>query len=170
MQGISQGAWKECLWTGKAVMSVEMRGSDIRPPLVSEMEHPAMPFNLFASDHIEAVTKDCVSGYRKDRHNFHSKSISVLTKVNTIPPKPCVKDGKEPHKKSKILSSGKALDTFHPEALLADNIGSNEGLMQILRNMYDDFKKRPKSERRLQILVMDVNIYKRVVKVRPRSP
>ena len=165
MQGISQGAWKECLWTGKAVMSVPMRGCAKQPPLVSEMNQPAIPSDLFHDEHIKSVAQDCVNRFKKDRHDFHSKSISVLLGVNTIPPKPTIQDGMNPDLEARLLEVGDGLESFHPDSVLGENIGSNDGLMHILRDMYDEFNKKPADERRLQILVMDVNIYKRTVKV-----
>ena len=133
MQGISQGAWKECLWTGKAVMSVRMPSRFGRPPLVSQLHQAGVPPDLFRDEHIADVTRDCVTRFKQDRHDFHSKSISVLTNVNTIPPKPTVQPGMDAALEHRIIKAGDGLDTFHPDDILEENIGSNEGLMHILR-------------------------------------
>ena len=86
-------------------------------------------------------------------------------KVNTIPPKPQEVDGLDDCLRLRIRNGEDNLNKFHPAGVLAENIGSNDGLVLILRQIYDDFKKREEDDKRIQVLLVDVNIYKRIMKV-----
>ena len=135
------------------------------PPLASEMDGGCTTSDLFSPDHIAKVVDDFMSQCASERHNFYKNSISIRERVNTIPVKPVFKESMNVHLAYRIRQHGDNLDRFHPDGCLEENIGSNEGLMQILRDMYDEFRRRPVGEQRVQLLVLDVNIYKRVMKV-----
>ena len=80
-------------------------------------------------------------------------------KVNNIPLKPIPDPKYLPELCDVLLDSKDGLNDFHPLDILPHNIGSNRGLMLVLKQINSDDTDR------MEMLVADCNIFMRVMKV-----
>jgi hypothetical protein len=177
-QRLTSGAWLECNWTGEAIRDVVDRagpGLDDDALDIVDDNLPAITPDLFDVDIVDHV-----------RHNFmryqdhvrpDSTRWSAHFNVRHVPL--CIKNvddcvdvkhhGTDHHQalKESIDSDGRSLDHFHPVALLHHHIGSNIGLLRIVREWWEEQKKEA-TERyasRYKVVCCDSNIYFRLMKV-----
>jgi len=155
LQGIASGAFRDCNWTGQAIkvyqgdaVSIDLGGV------------PAMPDSIFDTGTAMAV-QQTIGNLCQEGWLFLPRSLVTRFKVNTIPVKPVVDPLSHPELHSILNESRDGLRNFHPMSIMPQNIGSNRGLMMILKHISDS---RPNTSS-YQFLCADCNIFMRIMKV-----
>ena len=153
------GAWTGMLWTGVGVKpchddcQVDM---SIRQTPAGDV--PAMPTDMFhdLTAYIAWVTSQFTE------NGLHDESLCHTFGVKRVPPK--IKTTKLPGRRVRVRLT-KSTDGLHrlvPLNILQHNIGSNEGLMKVVRAMMDIHAEDPSY---FFIINADINIYDRLLKV-----
>lgn len=99
--------------------------------------------------------------------HVYATSMVFTAKIRTVPLKPKAKHvQKEAHKRALIDGSDK-LGTMYPIGIISDNIGSNIGLLRILRLHFEDSNQHLAGGGAdvYQALNVDTNIFDRALKV-----
>ena len=122
----------------------------------------ALPTDLFEDDAVDLVKSFCQQRVFCD--SWMSNSYGNQLRVNRVPVKPDVEQCSEhPQVMERIRERGSSLKFFHPVAIHDIDIGSNRGLVIIVRGWIEDHVQR--KTKRLRIVCLDVDIYWRVMKV-----
>ena len=155
MQTLGSGAFKECLWTGQGLRVYVGQAVDtrIRPGLF------AMPLciNLRVRE-VEGIMKQI----EDDGDLYFEDSICCRYQVNQIPLKPHV-DAKDNSKLAAVLAESRdGMTNFEGTGILSENIGSNRGLLLILKDHFST----PHRPGHYSFLCVDCNIFMRCLKVR----
>ena len=119
-----------------------------------------MPDDIFNDDAANAVMRALIN-VRKSGWLYLGKSIVKSCKVNTIPVKPHFDRRQHPDLHDILGQSRDGLRNFHPLEVSPQNIGSNRGLLLVLKSMSDARRDTGKFE----FLCADCNIFMRIVKV-----
>ena len=159
---LQKNVFSSCLWTGVTVneyqgpeidMSIEI---DDNGDLVQ-----AMPDDLFSH---QARTDEGISGIFDEGPQYYDNSLVKKYDVASIPLTIDVKQF--PEMKNQILSSKNTTQFIHPHKLVKVNIGSNRGLLSLLRSLQEDEKMhRPGMCEKYKCINVDENIYYRILKV-----
>ena len=159
LQSISKGAFKSCLWTGFAMKKYIGRPF---PEWQYDIGKRGMEKNLF-TDSVLNDLKATMRQVGEEKWNYLSNSIVRRYGVNSIPLKPEVDERKEPHLFQILSESRDGVRTFMPLGILPENVGSNRGLLLLLKSLSD---KHASSERKkYSFLTVDCNIFLRILKV-----
>lgn len=136
---VTRGVWTACLWTVWGTISVN------RPLEVIKLDSlkPAMPTDLLSAEGLDVLFKQYLDILRSSWHRF---DISVSRKARRIP----LGD----------LPSTKATK-FSPFRLTGENPASNIGLGHIILRYIDENKWT----KTYKILLVDINLYQRLLKV-----
>lgn len=155
MQGVSAGAFAECQWTGKGfkVYVGDRVHTDIK-------DLAAMPDDIFDSHASGAVYAGLVR-VRQEGWLFLGRSLVKLHNVNTLPVKPRVSRRVDAKLHAVLAESRDGLRNFDPLEVSPQNIGSNRGLLLVLKQMSDARVDNGKFE----FLCADCNIFMRIIKV-----
>ena len=95
---------------------------------------------------------------------LHDSSICVKYDVRNVPLKPVVTEDEYPDLFRVLVRKADSLASFYPRELVKLNVGSNRGLIQVMRDhMEEVMSARP---RRYGIILAYVDIFKRICKVR----
>ena len=156
LQGIESGAWKDCNWTGRGIKVFCGTQVDIN---IGDLS--AMPDNVFTDDTSQLV-RSKVAGHVTDGWKLLGKSIVKRYNVNNVPLKPSMDPLHHPHLCRVLSESRDGLAFFHPWDIISQNVGSNRGLMLILKQISDE---RQPDDRRLKFLSADCNIFMRIMRV-----
>ena len=155
LQGIATGAFRDCNWTGQAIKVYQ--GADVS---VDIGRLQAMPDHIFETDTMSLVQQAnrelCKQGWQ-----YLTGSMVERFSVNTIPVKPVVDPLSFPDMHIILNESRDGLRNFYPMAIMPQNIGSNRGLMLILKQISDS-RRNPSC---YQFLCADCNIFMRIMKV-----
>jgi hypothetical protein len=172
----NSGAFNGCYWCGVALRTFTGTRSFADLSLCYDAEDniiPAMPPSLFSNE----LWNQLVDGMNlcDDGGSRYLKGADVTKlKVTTCPPKPLLKDldemeiSEEAAVVLKEVLSGGSLDGLkevYPADILEHNVGSNKGLMKIVRKLACDEGIDDSSGTRYSIYLTDVNIYQRINKV-----
>eukprot|EP00954_Amorphochlora_amoebiformis_P005273 415943-Amorphochlora_amoeboformis.AAC.1 len=103
-----------------------------------------------------------------DNVNYIQKAFVTRLKVRSVPLKPSITNVTEVMSDSQerkflidaLLNKVSSAYRMRPMTLLSSNVGSNVGLMEVLLRLF-----RRKSDKGLQIILCDVNIYWRIAKI-----
>jgi hypothetical protein len=95
---------------------------------------------------------------------LHEGSLTTLLAVQNVPLKPSHERLSKPEHRQAVHEGHDSLDTCYPEGIVAINIGSNKGLLQLMRNHYESVCVA-NAGRRYSCLNVDQNIFDRVLKV-----
>ena len=154
-------AYTQCLWTGVAIHGYLGDPFD----LSLACGHPGTVFNEVIPD--GAFARLVAMFGELDGGNFQLFSDSLVNrlKVRRVPLKVQVnrRISREGYQRS--IQSLDGLDNFHPKDVLGLNIGANAGLFKILKNMSDEHDALPESGKCIKVVVCDVDIYQRILKV-----
>ena len=82
-----------------------------------------------------------------------------------MPLKPILPPDDDSDLAARVALKRDSLASFHPKDLLPINCGSNDGLLTLLRNMRQEEKKKASDDRFIKVVVADVNLFKRMMKV-----
>ena len=158
---VGKGVYHSCMWTG-----VALNLYDGDPVDVSVKHHrdgsviPAMPDDLF----VELYTVTQTIQYIHEQGMFYyDNSLVVKYDVRTIPLKPTLPHD-DPLAPGMERGSNNMSSTV-PYMMLKDNIGSNLGLMKIMRTFYEERQMDTGECSDYHTLNVDENIFWRTIKV-----
>jgi hypothetical protein len=169
MQSVIKDAHALCNWTGMAmrIPDASLDTSGISLQLVPDQ--PAFPSeNIFADEFWklagltwrlkQATTPAGIS-------KFEAGNWTVIHNVNRIPVKALVDKRRFPetHKRSDEGRTG--LKNFFPTEMSSENIGSNLGLLALLKTEMDAHLARADADKVYRVIISDCNIFNRIVKV-----
>ena len=151
------------LWTG-----VAFKMCDVADNFDFDYQHtddgaviPAMPPTLFGNeDEVERLARWLCVGAGVVK--FYADSIAVKYEVSSIPPKVAPQRILDPAVRARLAKSRDGLDRFHQYSIVDFNIGSNLGLMHIVKYILAD---EVLGAGGYLILNVDMNIYDRLIKV-----
>ena len=154
--GISKGAFSSCMWTGLGLHSY------IGPQIDTKMKpgERAMPLSLFEPAGV-AVFQALMQSVDADGKRLLSKSLLSKYSVCSVPLKPVVDATTEPQLARVLSESRDGMVNFTPLEMLGDNVGSNRGLLLILRDLFAKQRKPG----HYSFLSVDCNIFMRILKV-----
>ena len=155
VQGLA-GAAAECLWTARGLHRY------VGPPVATNVVAGlrGMPADLFAAQivqlfHQKMAAADAVPcAYLKD-------SVCFRHTVRSIPLKPEVDAAAHPALAAVLRESRDGMRNFYPLAMLPENIGSNRGLLLLLKEL---FGVQPRVGH-YSFIAVDCNIFMRMLKV-----
>ena len=160
-------AWSNCLWTGCALIKFEPRDGvtidiGIRRNDDDGEVIPAMPKNIFNT------LRACVERFEKTIRGpkqIFRKALCTKLAVNSNPIKPFVGDT-DPDTQAYLDRHEDGLTNFYPDKLMKTNIGSNLGLLKVLRD-YCEVRMLhvDNMQTEYHFLNCDVNIYARTLRV-----
>lgn len=154
------GAYNGCYWTGSAMFpSGDDSIDDSLKYTATGQIVPAMPDDLLDYSANVQVAVAAMQGPRA----YLSDSIVARYNVRNVPPKVDTKVWPELH--STINCATNRLADIQPQSLFEENIGSNLGLLCILRRIYEDKGMHDGSSDRYLSINVDENIYYRTLKV-----
>lgn len=158
-----RSTFSSCLWTGVALSQFQTEHiSDNIKFDVGGSVVPAMPPDLLMCSQqvVQGLTQTLNEGFL-----YYDRSLVAQYDVRSIPLKI---DGKRfPEVASTVDHDRNKMSIVFPQKLVGKNIGSNRGLISLIRQYYDDYNMSGEDgscERYLNINV-DENIFWRILKV-----
>jgi hypothetical protein len=155
--------FSSCLWSGMAVFSHEQNrylDSSVR---IDRLGHvvPAMPINILQ---FRQSVEDGLRFMHKEGKGYYANSLVSRYDVKTVPPKIDVTG--HPELSQDVYSKMHSMDIVYPKELIQINIGSNVGLVSILRKyVFERHKMDTKECEKYVNLNVDENIFYRTLKV-----
>ena len=176
---LGHGAFANCLWTGMAIRTCEeLDQTSLALKRTNDIITPAMPLELIADttrdDVFELITMygDLILDKTLDktkrapcRMELFENSLVHTWKVNNVPLKPEANNVTRTRHKQAITNKCDSLKNLYPDSILKWNVGSNEGLAQVLRKVYEDAGIHVSDPHKYTVLNADCNIFDRIVKV-----
>ena len=161
---VSRGTFKDSLWTG--IANKKYTGNDNIDLSVIRDENKqiihAMPSQLELWDNLDVFYSEMKKTDREGMEYFRHSWVKKLD-VDNVPLRPTVNERRYPELHSSLLKSVSSMDHMIPEKLLKDNIGSNIGLLKVLRSIVDEVDTA--RVKRYRVLLSDIDIYWRIMKV-----
>ena len=154
------GVFSQCLWTGVALFTHPNPNINDKIRYSDNNVIPAMPDSIFT--HRESVI-DTIKYVIGNDHDYFQRSLVNKYQVNNIPLKVDVK--RYPDMANKMNHPANSFDNVYPSDMIDVNIGSNVGLVSIIRKIYNDHGMADGSCSRYITLNVDENIYYRILKV-----
>lgn len=146
----------ECLWTARGLHRYV--GPPVATDIVGNMR--GMPVTLFSSD-IMAIFKRKMATADRVACNYLRDSVCFKMNVRQIPLKPEIDAKSNPALAKLLHESRDGMRDFIPLDMLAENIGSNRGLLLLFKDIFGQ-QIRPGH---FSFLSVDCNIFLRVLKV-----
>ena len=156
VQGLGTGAFADCMWTAAGLHRYV-------GPAVSTSVQPGvrgMPSSL-VSDAIISLFKQKMAVADAVTESFLKDSVCFRYTVRQLPLKPEVDAKADPALHAVLRESRDGMRNFFPLSMLPENIGSNRGLLLLLK---DRFGVQTKAGH-YSFLSVDCNIYLRMLKV-----
>lgn len=122
---------------------------------------PAMPDELFSTENLSWFYT-LIDVVDVGRATFDS-CLAVKYRVHNVPLKPDPANVEDKYKEV-VTESRDGMSNFFPKKIVPLNIGSNAGLVEVLRNMWDDHKATTNAHH-YKYIVADTNIFWRSIKV-----
>ena len=156
-QTTESGSWRDCLWGGLGIKQY------IGPivDMTKVVDVPAMPVNLFSADNLKWLYT--LTEQMDGLQNTYDSSLAVKYRVRNVPLKPDL-DNVEDKFKEVLAQSRDGMATFFPKEIVPINIGSNDGLVKVVRSLWEDHKASEQSHQ-YKFVVADTNIFWRSIKV-----
>jgi hypothetical protein len=87
--------------------------------------------------------------------------------VNKVPIEP-MRENLPPDVLAKVISCPGNLESFYPQGLMSDNVGSNEGLVRVMTKVrkyygHDSDPEKP-DPKQYMVMTVDINIFDRIIK------
>lgn len=156
-----KGSYAQCLWTGVTLNEYTGPEVDMSVKYNDDQVITAMPNDMFL--YASKVNEFIISLYDQG-DTYLSKSL--VHKYGVIDVPLTIDVNKFPQFRPIMLNDKNNTKKIHPFKLIKQNIGSNRGLLSILRSIHDDHKMdRYRSCSRYIPLNVDENIYYRILKV-----
>ena len=122
----------------------------------------AMPINLVQ---MSFVLYDIISTV-DEKSSILDESMVQRWRVSNVPLRPELDEKKYPSEHKRLNSGNSRQTILHPGGILAENIGSNRGLLTILRNYCSESGYLDgQNVARYRAVTVDCNIYARMMKV-----
>ena len=156
-------SWRQCLWTGYAALKYNGPEVDLHIHRDEDGKFlSAMPMNLVQ---MSFVLFDIIADV--DKHSsILDRSMVQRWRVNNIPLRPVLDEKNHPREAARLARGNDKQNILHPGGLLPENIGSNRGLLTILRNFFKEWNCMNGQDPEVyRILTVDCNIYSRIMKV-----
>ena len=156
-------SWRQCLWTGYAALKYNGPEVDLHIHRDEDGKFlSAMPMNLVQ---MSFVLFDIIADV--DKHSsILGRSMVQRWRVNNIPLRPVLDEKNHPREAARLARGNDKQNILHPGGLLPENIGSNRGLLTILRNFFKEWNCMNGQDPEVyRILTVDCNIYSRIMKV-----
>ena len=162
---INVGAWQDCNWTGRAVrLSLTPVSMDFMYENGEVI--PAMPDDVFA---MSTKLKSLFLSINKETTlcpHLRDASVLAVAEVNNVPSRPDKSRLVDPKHKTALIERHDSIRNCLAEGIYPINIGSNKGLMQLLRNHYTSEKQDTDGEcAKYTSLNVDCDIFDRILKV-----
>jgi hypothetical protein len=161
-----RGTWTGCLWTGMAAIKF-FAGPDSTVTMELEMDGDgqvvwAMPRRITGYyTHILRMINEIARSSKE----ILRTSLCHRMKVNCVPLKPIAPPG-DARLANLLAQSRDGIGNFYPDRILPHNIGSNVGLMNILKLFCDERDIYAiGGPGRYYMINCDINIYNRLLKV-----
>ena len=162
---IRSGSYVKCLWTGYAHRSCHLPPGDFNmniPVVNNELLNIMPSLKELKDEHV--VIMDAMKAVDRAGMLYYNESICLKYNANGVPLKINVTERQEPVLYNVMKRN--SVYAMTPEKMSDINIGTNKGLLKILRELLDESEgMRPKQYR---ILNTDINIYQRIMKVYQR--
>jgi len=159
------GIFSSCLWTGVAVFECDPNQDNMFDMQIKHRPDggllPAMPDTLFKHTH------RIVAGLKlilEDSRNYFDQSLVLKYDVRSIPLK--VNTKLFPEMADTVEDKRNTTAIVYPVQLIDNNIGSNQGLVTLLRQLMEQLGMHDNTCTHYEILNVDENIYWRTMKVR----
>ncbi len=159
---LATGAYQDCQWTGRAMHDIAVPHDTLllsslgdTPAMTSDLFHPMIE-NAFMTRLRKTESMD--SAWRE-------RSMCTRFNVCTVPPKPELTVTQDSEIWTRMQAGRDGLDFFHPVTMEPVNCGSNDGLLALVRQMHERELRKPLENRFLQVVVTDLNLFKRFIKV-----
>lgn len=168
---LAKGTYRSVNWTVQAKQLANgLPSSPVVPPMtlntnirgtstaiVTRMAHQLTIADSPIKKVSELMRKEQQYGYTR-----YDTALCTSMQVNNVPPKPRV-DKAPAAWSDTLMSNSGGLSHFIPVHVREENIGSNIGLLRLIRDVYDANTIKPRKH--YFTLVADVNIFMRVQKV-----
>jgi hypothetical protein len=155
---VERGVWTPMLWTVAAVKR-------IHPSVVVRMDLSYTP------EGVVGAMPHSLLGDHNDLHRYittkmtsssvYADSMCVTYNVTRVPPKLPNDSWVYPDDLARMAESVDGLSRFHPLQISEHNIGANEGLMLVIKQLQAQM-----APGRYAVVVVDINVYMRLLKVR----
>ena len=158
---LHKGVYTSCLWTGSAVFACPDFDTIDHRVKRDEDDNviPAMPDNLM--EHRESVMRGLKQVFGQGRSRY-SESLAYKHQVNVVP----LKILAEADQKNQHGSDGHSMNVVFPEKIMPKNIGSNVGLIALLKEEVHDQHGMGTGECKHYVnMNVDENIFYRILKV-----
>ena len=149
------------MWTGHAIKMF------VGPPIdLTRGGVSAMPDNLFSSPLVD-FARDYLNQMMASSWNQFSSSIVKKFHVTQIPCKPSVSRHTDSKLHQILKESRDGVDNFMPIEMNSENVGSNRGLLKLIKGFDEERKKRMRNGAPdiFEIYSVDCNIFSRMIKV-----
>lgn len=156
VQGLGTGAVAECLWTARGLHRYV--GPAVQTALLPGVR--GMPASLVDSG-IISLLKQKMAVADAVPEAFLKDSVCFRRNVRQVPLKPEVDAKAEPVLAAVLRESRDGLRNFFPLGMLPENIGSNRGLLLLLKDLFGAQVKAG----HYAFLSVDCNIFLRMLKV-----
>jgi hypothetical protein len=157
---LKAGSYNQCLWTGVAIFSHPNPNIDDSVKYSDGDVISAMPDSILT--HQSTVRDTIRYVIDKDMYYF-DESLVKKYQVNNIPLK--VDSKKYPETVDINNNVANSFNLVYPSDMIDINIGSNVGLVSIIRKLYEQYGMADNSCTRYYTLNVDENIYYRILKV-----
>jgi hypothetical protein len=159
---LEHGVYHEGNWTASGVhrceQNIDMNWKDKDGKVRASF---GLPDDLFTSASIGKWLIDMMKLVDKKGLIYRKRSLIHKFDVRRVPLKPSSAKVDDPKHKAGLLHND--LSRFYPDRLLPENIGSNVGLLDVLHRFWtEDWKDATD----FKMVVADINIFKRIIKVR----
>ena len=157
---LNSSVYSSCLWTGMAAFSCDTQFDTTIAHDVEGNTVPAMPDDLFQ---YAPTVKAAIHWTVNNSRTYYDQSIVKRYDVRNVPPK--IDTKRWPTMRSTIDVPHNSTRIVHPVKLLDYNIGSNNGLLDVLKEIYDQFDMGTDDCENYVFINVDENIYWRILKV-----
>jgi hypothetical protein len=156
MQAVDKGTYSDCNWTGEGhKVSCALNPSPLN--LIPNL--PGMSVDMFSKAILKRITKAFTKMEQTDDKVFETSWVTRFD-IRRVPPKYQPRSGRV-FERDRL--GGATLKVYYPERMIDISIGSNWGLMKLIRDEHD---RIPLDERtQYRVILSDVNIFARLVKV-----
>jgi hypothetical protein len=161
---IDKGVWRDCLWTGRALKRYSgTEPVDMNFLKVDGVVVPAMPDDLMDYMDDLGVLMKSIEG--ETPLSYYANSEVVKWDVNLVPLKPVVTKQQDQQLHDLLKAKKDGMVDFFPDEIFKVNVGSNLGLVSLVRKQYDERKMKSDEVKTYTTMLCDINIFDRVLKV-----
>ena len=158
---VGQGVYHSCLWTGVAINVY--RGPEVNMTVKYRDDGsvlPVMPDDIFEE---RTTVEQSITYITQQGMFYYDHSLVKKYNVNNVPLKPNIPDD-DPLSVG-MRTGSNSMEYSAPLHMLHDNIGSNIGLIKILRRYYEERGMHNDQCTQYHCLNVDENIFWRTIKV-----